>query len=103
MIFNGLVVDMRMESATFGCAAVDYGEVSLGADRKMVAAGVAAIPIRIKTAIAVMGLASITAIIMGCSLPRPLVAASAWRRVAAGCGAAPTCSRPCISPCWLRW
>ena len=40
MIFNGLVVDMRMESATFGCAAVDYGEVSLGADRKMVAAGV---------------------------------------------------------------
>ena len=48
MIFNGLVVDMRMESATFGCAAVDYGEVSLGADRKMVAAGVAAIPIRIK-------------------------------------------------------
>ena len=72
MIFNGLVVDMRMESATFGCAAVDYGEVSLGADRKMVAAGVkmvaagvAAIPIRIKTAIAVMGLASITAIIMG--------------------------------------
>ena len=72
MIFNGLVVDMRMESATFGCAAVDYGEVSLGADRKMVAAGVkmvaagdAAIPIRIKTAIAVMGLVSITAIIMG--------------------------------------
>ena len=65
MIFNGLVVDMRMESATFGCAAVDYGEVSLGADRKMVAAGVAAIHIRIKTAIAVMGLASITAIIMG--------------------------------------
>lgn len=36
MIFNGLVVDMRMESATFGCAAVDYGEVSLGAYRKMV-------------------------------------------------------------------
>lgn len=72
MIFKGLVVDMRMKSATFGCAAVDYGEVSLGADRKMVAAGVkmvaagvAAIPIRIKTAIAVMGLASITAIIMG--------------------------------------
>lgn len=72
MIFNGLVVDMRMESATFSCAAVDYGEVSLGADRKMVAAGrkmmaagVAAIPIRIKTTIAVMGLASITAIIMG--------------------------------------
>lgn len=48
---------MRMESATFGCAAVDYGEVSLGADRKMVAAGVAAIPIRIKTAI-IMGLLS---------------------------------------------
>lgn len=72
MIFKGLVVDMRMESATFSCAAVDYGEVSLGADRKMVAAGrkmmaagVAAIPIRIKTTIAVMGLASITAIIMG--------------------------------------
>ena len=72
MIFNGLVVDMRMESATFGCKAVDNVEESLGAgvkmmavDRKMVAAGVAAIPIRIKTTIAVMGLASITAIIMG--------------------------------------
>ena len=93
MIFKGLVVDMRMESATFGCATVDSVEESLGADRKMmavdvemvaagvkmvaadrkmvaadrkmVAAGVAAIPIRIKTTIAVMGLASITAIIMG--------------------------------------
>lgn len=65
MIFNGLVVDMRMESATFGCAAVDSVEESLGAGVKMVAAGVAAIPIRTKTTIAVMGLASITAIIMG--------------------------------------
>lgn len=79
MIFKGLVVDMRMESATFGCAAVDSVEESLGVDRKMmavdvkimaagvemVAAGVAAIPIRAKTTIAVMGLASITAIIMG--------------------------------------
>lgn len=58
MIFKGLVVDMRMESATFGCAAVESVEESL-------AAGVAAIPIRAKTTIAVMGLASITAIIMG--------------------------------------
>lgn len=57
MIFKGLVVDMRMESATFGCAAVESVEESLGA-------GVAAIPIRTKTTIAVMGLASITAIIM---------------------------------------
>lgn len=57
MIFKGLVVDMRMESATFGCAAVESVEESL-------AAGVAAIPIRAKTTIAVMGLASITAIIM---------------------------------------
>lgn len=65
MIFKGLVVDIRMESATFGCAAVDSVEESLGAGRKMVAAGVAAIPIRIKTTIAVMGLVSITAIIMG--------------------------------------
>lgn len=72
MIFKGLVVDIRMESATFGCAAVDSVEESLGAGVKMVAAGVkmmaagvAAIPIRIKTTIAVMGLASITAIIMG--------------------------------------
>lgn len=71
MIFNGLVVDIRMESATFGCATVDSVEESLGAGRKMVAAGrkmvaggVAAIPIRTKTTIAVMGLASITAIIM---------------------------------------
>lgn len=72
MIFKGLVVDIRMESATFGCATVDSVEESLGADRKMmavdvemVAVGVAAIPIRTKTTIAVMGLASITAIIMG--------------------------------------
>lgn len=65
MIFNGLVVDIRMESATFDCAAVDSVEESLGAGVKMMAAGVAAIPIRIKTTIAVMGLASITAIIMG--------------------------------------
>lgn len=65
MIFKGLVVDMRMESATFGCTAVESVEESLGAGVKTVAAGVAAIPIRIKTTIAVMGLASITAIIMG--------------------------------------
>ena len=72
MIFNGLAVNMRMKSATFGCAAVDSVEESLAAGvkmvavgRKMMAAGVAAIPIRIKTTIAVMGLASITAIIMG--------------------------------------
>ena len=79
MIFKGLVANVRMESATFGCAAVESVEESLGVDRKMMAAdvkmmaagvkmmaaGVAAIPIRIKTTIAVMGLASITAIIMG--------------------------------------
>lgn len=79
MIFKGLVVNVRMESATFGYAAVESVEESLGVDRKMmavdvkimaagvemVAAGVAAIPIRAKTTIAVMGLASITAIIMG--------------------------------------
>ena len=72
MIFKGLVANVRMESATFGCAAVESVEESLGVDRKMmavdgkmVAAGVAAIPIRTKTTIAVMGLASITAIIMG--------------------------------------
>lgn len=65
MIFNGLVVDIRMESATFGCAAVDSVEESLEVGVKMVAAGVAAIPIRTKTTIAVMGLVSITAIIMG--------------------------------------
>ena len=34
MIFKGLVVDMRMESATFGCTTVDSVEESLGADRK---------------------------------------------------------------------
>ena len=65
MIFKGLVVDIRMELATFGCAAVDSVEECLAAGVKMVAAGVAAIPIRAKTTIAVMGLASITAIIMG--------------------------------------
>lgn len=65
MIFKGLVVNMRMKPATFGGAAVDSVEESLAAGVKMVAAGVAAIPIRIKTTIAVMGLASITAIIMG--------------------------------------
>lgn len=86
MIFKGLAVNMRMKSATFGCAAVDSVEERLAAGRKMVAAGrkmmavdvkimaagvkmvaagVAAIPIRTKTTIAVMGLASITAIIMG--------------------------------------
>lgn len=100
MIFNGLVVNMRMESATFGCAAVDSVEESLAAGVKMVAAGVAAIPIRIKTTIAVMGLASIAAIIMGLLSASPT---GGGIGVAAGCGAAPTCSRPCISPCWLRW
>lgn len=64
MIFKGLAVNMRMESATYGCAAVDSVEESQGAGVKMVAAGGAAIPIHIKTTIAVMGLASITAIIM---------------------------------------
>ena len=43
MIFKGLVVDIRMESATFGCAAVDSIEESLGAGVKMVAAGGAGI------------------------------------------------------------
>lgn len=71
MIFKRLVVDAGMEPATFGCAAVDSVEVRLAAGVKMVAAGVkmvaadvAAIPIRTKTTIAVMGLVSITAIIM---------------------------------------
>lgn len=59
---------MRMKSATFGCAAVDSVEESLGAGVKMVAAGGAAIPIRTQTTIAVMGLASIAAIIMGVAL-----------------------------------
>ena len=40
MIFNGLVVYIRMESATFGCAAVDSVEESLAAGVEMVAAGV---------------------------------------------------------------
>lgn len=65
MIFKRLVVDVEMESAAFGCAAVDSVEERLAAGVKMVAGGVAAIPIRTKTTIAVMGLASITAIIMG--------------------------------------
>lgn len=65
MIFKRLVVDMGMEAATFGCAAVDNVEERLAAGVKMVAGGGAAIPIRAKTTIAVMGLASITAIIMG--------------------------------------
>lgn len=72
MIFKRLVADMGMESATFGCAAVDSVEERLAVGVKMVAGGVkmvagggAAIPIRTKTTIAVMGLASITAIIMG--------------------------------------
>lgn len=72
MIFNGLMVDAGMESATFGCAAVDSVEERLAAGVKMMAGGVkmvaaggAAIPIRTKTTIAVMGLASISAIIMG--------------------------------------
>ena len=100
MIFKGLVVDMRMKSATFGYAAVESVEERLAAGRKMVAAGVAAIPIRTKTTIAVMGLASITAIIMGLLSASPTGSSIG---MAAGCGAAPTCSRPCISPCWLRW
>ena len=65
MIFKGLVVDMGIGSANIGCAAVDSVEERLEAGVKMVAAGGAAIPIRTKTTIAVMGLASITAIIMG--------------------------------------
>lgn len=64
MIFKRLVVDVEMESATIGCAAVDSVEERLAAGVKMVAGGGAAIPIRTKTTIAVMGLASITAIIM---------------------------------------
>lgn len=65
MIFKRLVADMGIGSATIGCAAVDNVEERLAAGVKMVAAGGAAIPIRTKTTIAVMGLASITAIIMG--------------------------------------
>lgn len=65
MIFKRLVVDAGMEPATIGCAAVDSVEVRRAAGVKMVAGGGAAIPIRTKTTIAVMGLASITAIIMG--------------------------------------
>lgn len=65
MIFNRLVVDVEMESATIGCAAVDSVEERRAAGVKMVAADGAAIPIRAKTTIAVMGLVSITAIIMG--------------------------------------
>lgn len=93
MIFKGLVANVRMESATFGCAAVESVEESLGVDRKMmavdvkmVAAGVAAIPIRTKTTIAVMGLASITAIIMGSLSASPtgggigMAAGGGWMR-----------------------
>lgn len=40
MIFKGLAVNMRMKSATFGCAAVDSVEESLAAGVKMVGAGV---------------------------------------------------------------
>lgn len=65
MILKRLVVDAGMKPATIGCAAVDSVEERLEAGVKMVAAGVAAIPIRTKTTIAVMGLVSITAIIMG--------------------------------------
>ena len=65
MIFKGLVVDVEMESATIVCAAVDSVEERLEAGVKMVAAGGAAMPIRTKTTIAVMGMVSITAIIMG--------------------------------------
>lgn len=89
MFFKGLAVNMRMESATFGCAAVDSVEESLGAGRKMVAAGVAAIPICTKTTIAVMGLASITAIIMGLLSASPtgsdigMAAGGSWMRGAA--------------------
>lgn len=64
MIFKRLVVDVRMEPATLVCAAVDSVEERLAAGVKMVAGGVAAILIRTKTTIAVMGLASITTIIM---------------------------------------
>lgn len=48
MIFKRLVADMWMESATFGCAAVDNVEERLAASVKMVAGGGAAIPIRTK-------------------------------------------------------
>lgn len=65
MIFKRLVADMGMESAAFVCAAVDSVEVRRAAGVKTVAGGGAAIPIRAKTTIAVMGLVSITAIIMG--------------------------------------
>ena len=65
MIFKGLAVDMGMELAIIVCAAVDSVEERLAAGVKMVAAGGAAMPIRTKTTIAVMGLVSITAIIMG--------------------------------------
>lgn len=65
MIFKGLVVDMGMKSAIIVCAAANSVEESLAAGVEMMAAGVAAIPIRTKTTISVMGLVSITAIIMG--------------------------------------
>lgn len=83
MIFKRLVVDAGMEPATFGCAAVDSVEERLAAGVKMVAGGVAAIPIRTKTTIAVMGLASITAIIMGLLSASPTVGGTG---IAAGGG-----------------
>ena len=86
MIFNGLVVDIRMESATFGCAAVDSVEESLGVDRKMMA-----VDVKIMAAGVEMVAAGVEMVAAGVEM------------VAAGCGAAPTCCRPCISPCWLRW
>lgn len=64
MIFKGLAVNMRMMSATFGCAAVDSVEESLAAGVKMVG-GRRSHPHTHQTTIAVMDLASITAIIMG--------------------------------------
>lgn len=73
MIFKGLVVDAGMEPATFDCAAVDNVEVRAAAGVKMMAAGDAAIPIRTKTTIAVMGLVSITAIIKGLLSASPTV------------------------------
>lgn len=82
MIFKRLVADMGMEPATFGCAAVDNVEERLAASVKMVAGGGAAIPIRAKTTIAVMGLASITAIIMGLLSASPM--AGGTGRVAGG-------------------
>ena len=47
MIFNGLVVDMRLESETFVCAAVDSGGGSRETDMRMGAGGFAESPMRI--------------------------------------------------------